>query len=71
MWMAGQCAVAHNALVTTLGNACLVLTYKIVGLANVVIPHGHLQCLLAEIGVFDFIEELLQKSVKHLNNVKT
>lgn len=59
--------------VTTLGNVvtCLVLTYEIVGLANVVIPHGYLQGFLAEVGVFDFVEELLQKSVKNVNNVKT
>ena len=36
------------------------LTYEVVGLADVVVPHGHLQGLLGEVCVFDVVGELLE-----------
>lgn len=41
-----------------------VLTYEIVRLANIVVPHGHLQGLFGEVCIFDVITELLQKTEK-------
>lgn len=38
------------------------LTYEIVGLSNVVVPHGHLQGLLGEVCIFYVVTELLQKT---------
>lgn len=39
-----------------------VLTYEIVGLSDVVVPHGHLQGLLGEVCIFNVITELLQRT---------
>lgn len=38
-----------------------VLTYEIVGLPDVVVPHGHLQGLFGEVCIFYVVTELLQK----------
>ena len=43
---------------------CAPLTYEVVGLADVVVPHGHLQGLLGEVGVFDVVGELLQGRIR-------
>lgn len=39
----------------------LLLTYEIVGLSNVVVPHCHLQGLFGEVCIFYVVTELLQK----------
>ncbi len=38
-----------------------VLTYEIVGLSDIVVPHGHLQGLFGEVCIFYVVTELLQK----------
>ena len=43
---------------------CAPLTYEVVGLADVVVPHGHLQGLLGQVGVLDVVGELLQERVR-------
>lgn len=42
-------------------HASPVLTYEIVGLSDVVVPHGHLQGLFGEVCIFYVVTELLQK----------
>lgn len=42
-------------------NCSPVLTYEIVGLSDVVVPHGHLQGLFGEVCIFYVVTELLQK----------
>lgn len=39
-----------------------VLTYEIIGLSNVVVPHSHLQCLFGEVCIFYIVTELLQRT---------
>lgn len=38
-----------------------VLTYEIVRLPNIIVPHGHLQSLFGEVGIFDVVAEFLQR----------
>lgn len=41
------------------------LTNEIVGFADVVVPHGHLQGLLGEVCIFYVVTELLQNTERH------
>lgn len=41
------------------------LTDEIVGLSDVVVPHGHLQGLLGEVCIFYVVTELLQNTERH------
>ncbi len=47
------------------------LTYEIVGLSDVVVPHGHLQSLFGEVCIFYVVTELLQKIDSKQNKKKT
>lgn len=44
------------------GRTRRLLTYEIVGLSDVVVPHGHLQGLFGEVCIFYVVTELLQKT---------
>lgn len=46
-----------------------VLTDEIVGLADVVVPHGHLQGLLGEVCIFNVVTELLQNTQQQRTTV--
>lgn len=46
-------------------NCSSALTDEIVGLADVVVPHGHLQGLLGEVCIFYVVTELLQNKERH------
>lgn len=45
------------------------LTDEIVGLADVVVPHGHLQGLLGEVCIFNVVTELLQNTQQQRTTV--
>lgn len=55
-----------NKMSLNTNNKCLsALTDEIVGLADVVVPHGHLQGLLGEVCIFYVVTELLQNTEQH------
>lgn len=49
---------SHNVVIAD--GSTPTLTYEIVGLSDVIVPHGHLQRLFGEVCIFDIITELLQ-----------